>query len=115
MVEKATVSEVAVAAVTVPIAPSLKMTVLLPGVESKPKPLMVIEAALAARLVALLVTTGRDRGHLHCRATALAVGSDRGGQNAHRSWFRGERHGERSRATPTMTVPTAPSLKVTVL
>ena len=33
---KVTVSEVAVAAVTVPVAPSLKVTELLPGVGSKP-------------------------------------------------------------------------------
>ena len=57
-VENVTVSEVAVAAVTVPAAPSLKTTVLLPGVVSKPKPLMVSVVALAARLVVLLVTTG---------------------------------------------------------
>ena len=58
MVENVTVSEVAVAAVTVPTAPSLKTTVLLPAVGSKPKPLMVSVVALAARLAVLLVTTG---------------------------------------------------------
>ena len=49
-VENVTVSEVAVAAVTVPTAPSLKVTVLLPAVGSKPKPLIVSVVALAARL-----------------------------------------------------------------
>ena len=58
-VEKVTVSEVAVAAVTAPTAPSLKTTVLLLAVvASKPNPLMVSVVALAARLVVLLVTTG---------------------------------------------------------
>ena len=57
-VENVTVSEVAVAAVTVPTAPSLKTTVLLPGVVSKPEPLMVIVVALAARLAVLTVTAG---------------------------------------------------------
>jgi hypothetical protein len=57
-VENVTVSDVAVAAVTVPIAPLLKTTVLFAGVVSKPKPLMVIVFALAARLVVSLVTTG---------------------------------------------------------
>ena len=54
-----TVKAVAVAAVTVPTAPLLNRTVLLAGVvASKPKPLMVSVAALAARLLVLLVTTG---------------------------------------------------------
>ncbi len=58
LVENVTVSEVAVAVVTVPTAPSLKVTVLLAAVVSKPKPLMVIVVALAARLAVLVVTTG---------------------------------------------------------
>lgn len=58
-VEKLTVSEVAVAAVTVPTAPLLNWIVLLDGVvASKPKPLIVIVAALARRFEVLLVTTG---------------------------------------------------------
>ena len=66
-----TVSEVAVAAVTVPTAPSLKSIVLLPGVVLKPKPLMVIVVALAARLEVLLVTTGAvTAGHLNRGAAA---------------------------------------------
>ena len=58
VVEKATVNVVAVAVVTVPTAPLLKTTVLLLAVLSKPKPLMVIVVALAARSEVLLVTTG---------------------------------------------------------
>ena len=57
-VENVTVSEVAVAEMTSPIAPSSRVTVLLPGVMSNPKPLMVSVAALAARSAVLLVTTG---------------------------------------------------------
>lgn len=58
LVENVTVSEVAEAAVTLPIAPLLNTTVLLAIVESKPKPLMVILAAFAPKLAVLLVTTG---------------------------------------------------------
>src|SRR5260221_414820 len=57
-VDNVTVSEVAVAAVTVPTAPSLKVTMLLPAVVSKPWPLMVTALALAASVVTLLVTAG---------------------------------------------------------
>ncbi len=57
-VVKVTVSEVGVAAVTLPAAKPLKSTLLLARVELKPKPLMVRVAALAARLVVLLVITG---------------------------------------------------------
>ena len=55
---KVTVSEVALAPVTVPAAPLLKTTVLLPGVVLKPKPLIVTVPALAAMLELLEVTTG---------------------------------------------------------
>ena len=97
LVENVTVSEVAVAAVTVPIAPSLKATVLLPAVGSKPKPVMVIVVALAARLAVLLVTTGVTVAT--CTAVPLldAVGRDHGRQIARRGRLGGERHGERSR------------------
>src|SRR5262249_29376199 len=57
-VEKVTVSEVAVAAVTVPTAPSVKVTVLCEALVAKPKPLIVTVVALAARFAVLLVTTG---------------------------------------------------------
>lgn len=57
-VEKITVSVVAVAAVTVPAAPKLNATVLLPGVVSNPKPLIVRVVALAVRFAMLRVKTG---------------------------------------------------------
>lgn len=57
-VDRATVSEVAVAAVTEPTAPLLKATVLLPAVGLKPKPLIVTVVPLIARSLVELVTTG---------------------------------------------------------
>src|SRR5258706_14912267 len=56
--ENVTVSDVAVAAVTVPNAPSLKTSMLLAAVVSKPKPLMTIVVSLAARLVVFVGTDG---------------------------------------------------------
>ena len=56
---KVTVNDVLVAAVTVPVAPLLNVTRLLPGVVEKPSPAMVIVAAFAARLEVDEVTTGR--------------------------------------------------------
>jgi hypothetical protein len=58
LVENVTVSELAVAAVTVPTAPLLKVTVLLPAVVLKAKPLIVTVLALARRFVVTLVTPG---------------------------------------------------------
>ena len=52
------VSVVAVDAVTVPIAPLLKTTLLFPGIKEKPKPLIVIVVARIDRLAVLRVTTG---------------------------------------------------------
>lgn len=57
-VDKVTVKLVAVAAETVPTATPSKSTVLLAAVVSKPKPLMVIVVALAAKVAVLLVITG---------------------------------------------------------
>lgn len=57
-VERVTVNEVAVAAVTVPTALLLNTTVLLPAVGLKPKPLMVTVVPLIAKFVLALVTTG---------------------------------------------------------
>lgn len=59
-VVKATVNIVAVAAVTIPTAPSLKTTVLFPNVASNPNPLMVSSVAVAAKSDVLLVTTGEN-------------------------------------------------------
>lgn len=58
LVVNVTVSDVAVAAVTVPTAPLFITTVLLAATGSKPKPLIVTVVELIARLVVLLVTTG---------------------------------------------------------
>lgn len=58
-VEKVTTKLVAVAEVTVPTAPLLKTTVLLPAVGLNPKPLIVMVVAVRAWLVVLAVTTGR--------------------------------------------------------
>ena len=58
IVENVTVREVALAAVTLPTAPSLKATVSLAMFVSKPKPPMVMLAALAARFAVLRFTTG---------------------------------------------------------
>ncbi len=59
LVVKVTVKDVAVAAVTVPAAPLLNVTLLLAAVKSKPEPLIVMVLESAARLLTLLVTTGR--------------------------------------------------------
>ena len=79
-----TVSEVAVAAVTVPtgvVEPSVNVTVSLPAVGSKPWPLMVSVVASAARLAVLLVTTGV--GVATCTgAAARAIGRNHRGQRA---------------------------------
>lgn len=58
LVENVTVKEVAVAPVTEPIAPLLKVTLLLELVVSKPVPLIVIADAFAARLATAAVTVG---------------------------------------------------------
>jgi hypothetical protein len=58
LVDRVTVREVAVAAVTVPTAPLLKLTVFLLATGSNPNPLIVNVVAFAARLEVLLVTTG---------------------------------------------------------
>ncbi len=70
-VASVTVSNVAVDVVTVPMAPLLKVTMLLPGVVLKPVPAMEsVELALASRLVVLLVTTGAETA-----ATTSATGT----------------------------------------
>lgn len=57
-VERATVKEVAVAAVTVPTALLLNTTVLLPAVVLNPKPVIVTVVPLIAKLVVVFETTG---------------------------------------------------------
>ena len=56
--EKVTVRVVVVAAVTVPTAPLSRVTELLAGVGSKPKPLITNVDALTATFAVLAVTTG---------------------------------------------------------
>src|SRR5262249_53496486 len=58
LVVNVTVSEVALAVVTLPTAPPLKTTVLLPGVAEKPTPLMMILLTFAGSTAELMVTTG---------------------------------------------------------
>ena len=53
-----TVSELAVAEVTVPVPEGVKTTVLLLAVASKPVPLITKLEAVAAMVAVLLVTTG---------------------------------------------------------
>lgn len=71
LVDRVTVREVAVAAVTVPTAPLLKLTVFLLAMGSNPKPLIVNVVVLAARLEVLLVTTGITLAT--CMAVPLAM------------------------------------------
>ena len=57
--EKITVNCVAVARVTVPTAPLLKITLLLPGIRSKPVPFMVIVVTFIDNRFELLVIAGK--------------------------------------------------------
>ena len=57
-VENVTVSDVVVAAVTVPMAPLSKTTVLFAAIGSKLVPVIVTVVASAARLVVVAVTVG---------------------------------------------------------
>ena len=57
-VERVTVNDVAVAALTAPTAPLLNVTLLLPGVVSNPVPVMVTDVSVTIRLVVTAVTTG---------------------------------------------------------
>lgn len=70
-VENVTVSDVALAVVTVPAAPLFNATVLFAAVVSKPNPAIVTVNALAERLVVLLVMTGVT--FAICTAEALAA------------------------------------------
>ena len=71
IVEKEIVKAVAVADVTVPTAPLLNVTVLLAAVVSKPVPLIVIVAALAARFAVAVVTVGATIAT--CTVAPLAI------------------------------------------
>lgn len=69
--EKVTVSAVAEALVTSPIAPLLNTTELFSAVASKPKPLITMLVALANSSLVLLVTTGTTVAT--CTAGPLAM------------------------------------------
>ncbi len=72
LVEKFTVSDVAVAVATVPTAPLLNVTVLLAAVVSKPMPLITTDEALALTLKpAFALTTGITRAT--CTAEPLTT------------------------------------------
>ena len=57
---KVTTNLLEVAKMIVPIAPLLKVTVLLDGEVEKPVPLMTILGAFIARVVAFVVTVGAE-------------------------------------------------------
>ena len=112
--EKVTVRAVAVAAVTVPIAPLSKVTELLAGVVSKPKPLITNVAELTATFAVLAVTTGITVATstaaplliLFVVTTAVRLPAVSG---------RVERVMVSDVAVASVTVPAAPLLKTTVL
>ena len=113
-VEKVTVSAVAVAAVTEPTAPLLKVTLLSSGVVLKPKPLMISVAALAAMLVVLLVTTGLTVATLiGAPLLALLVVTTTVKSSAEAGLV--EKVTVNDVAVAAVTVPTALSLNTTVL
>lgn len=112
--EKVTVRAVFVAVVTVPTAPLLRTTELLAAVGSKPKPLITNVAAFTAMCAALVVTTGITIATsigaplliLFVVTTAVRFAAVSG---------RVEKVMVSDVAVASMTVPTAPLLKTTVL
>ena len=108
-----TVSEVAVAAVTVPVAPLLKATVLLPAVVLKPKPLIVICVALGDSTAVLLVTTGATVAT--CTAPLLWLSVVTVAVIAPAAVGLVPSVTVSEVPVAAVTVPTAPSLKTTVL
>ena len=113
-VEKVTISSVAVAEVTVPTALLLKTTVLFAAAGSNPNPLMVTVVESAARLAVLVVTTGLtvatwtgEPFTMEFVATTAVNGPAVAGLV--------ERVIVKAVAVALDTVPTAPSLNVTVL
>ena len=70
------------AAVTVPTAPSLKTTVLLRGRRIEAKAVDGERGRIGSQIGGAAGDDRRDRGHLHRRAAADAVGRDHGGQVA---------------------------------
>ena len=114
LVPKLTVSEVVVAAVIVPIAPSLKTTELLPAIGSNANPLSTILDALMAIGVALIVTDGVTRAT--CKAEPLdfeLVVTD--AVKSPTLVGREESETVRVVAVAAVTLPAAPLLRVRVL
>lgn len=111
--ENVTVSEVVVAAVTVPTAPLLNTTVLFAAVALKPVPAIVTVDALAARLAVELVTVGvsvatcTGEPLLTPLVVTMAVNLPAVGTV--------ENEIDKLVAVADVTVPTAPLLKTTVL
>ena len=100
-------SDVAVADVTVPIAPLLKTTVLLAGVVSKPAPLIMTVVALMGRVAVLLVTAGATEATCTAEPLRRAVGRDHRGQTAHRQMAGVENVTVSEFAVAAVTVPAA--------
>lgn len=114
LVEKVTVIDVALAAVTSPTAPLFRETVLFAIVVSNPKPLMTSDVPFAARFAVLLVTTGITVATF----TAAPLSSVLVVTVAFRSPAvvgDAERVTVRDVAVAVVTVPTAPLLNTTAL
>src|SRR5258708_5806314 len=114
LVEKVTMSKVAVAEVTVPTAPLLKTTTLWEAIGSKPKPLIVTAGELGARLVIALVRGGAmfatwTAAPLVCELVVTAA------VKLPRAVGFVEKVTVSEVAVAAVTVPTAPLLKTTVL
>ncbi len=108
-----TVSDVEVAAVTVPTAPLLSATVLLAAVVLKPEPLIVSVLALASTAVVLCVTTGRTVAI--CTADPLLIELTATTAVKLPAVGRVEKVTVSEVAVAAVTVPTAPLLNVTTL
>ena len=109
-----TVRLVDVAAVTLPEAPLLKVTILLEGVVEKPIPLMTTVDALMLRLVVALVTTGMTEAI--CTAIPLEIEFDvTTAVRFPTDVGLVEKVTNNDVAVAVVTVPTAPLLKTTVL
>jgi hypothetical protein len=111
--EKVTVKDVAVAAVTAPIAPLLKTTVFSAGVVLKPLPVIVTVFALAKTSVVVCVTVGRT----DATWTAAPLENEFTETDAVKAPAPGlvEKVTVKAVAVAAVTVPTAPLLNVTVL
>lgn len=113
-VEKVTVIDVALAAVTSPTAPLFRVTLLFAIVVSNPNPLITSDVPLAARFAMLLVTTGMTVATFTAAPLSsvlvviMAVRSPAVVGDV-------ERVTVRDVAVAVVTVPTAPLLNTTVL